>query len=136
MHHAPHIVVRHHPAVPGLLTAFGAVTLIAGLTLMTSVAGAGATGFILSGIISLTIGILQFAKPYCVYEPAAGALRLIDVFGYKDKIHGTPAGEHLYSNGRNLIRVTPDGRHLPVKTWPGHPEDLPRLFAALPYHPA
>ncbi|MBO3731343.1 hypothetical protein [Glycomyces niveus] len=47
-----------------------------------------------------------------------------------------PVGGHRYGNGRNLIRVTADGRRLPVKTWPGHIEDRPRPFAALPCRPA
>lgn len=137
MHPAPHpIAVRYNPVVPGLITAMGALTLIGGITLMSGIVGAGAIGFLLSGLISLLIGILQFTKPYCVYEPATGTLRLIDLFGYKDKIHGAPAGEHLYFNGRNLIRVTPQGAHLPVKTWTGQTEDLTRLFAVLPYYPA
>jgi hypothetical protein len=137
MYPAPYaITVRHNPAVPGIMTALGALTLISALTLLSGPFGAGAIGFLISGIISLTIGILQFAKPYCVYEPATGALRMIDLFGYKDKIHGTPVGEHLYFNGRNLIRVLPHGAQTPVKTWPGHAADLPHLYAAVPYYPA
>jgi hypothetical protein len=133
---APLIKVRHRPAVPAAMTALGALTLVGAITLMTGPAGIGAAGFLVAAVISLTIGTLQFAKPHCVFEPATGALRLIDVFGYRDKVLGAPAGEHLFFNGRNLIRVLPDGARVPVKTWPGHPADLRRLSAAVPRHHA
>ncbi|GAA2157027.1 MULTISPECIES: hypothetical protein [Glycomyces] len=133
---APLIKVRHRPAVPAVMTALGALTLVGAITLMTGPAGTGAVGFLLAAVISLTIGALQFAKPYCVFEPATGTLRLIDLFGHRDKVLGAPAGELLFFNGRNLIRVLPDGASAPVKTWPGHPADLRRLSAALPGHHA
>lgn len=138
MHPAPHVItVRHNPAVAGLISALGAVVLIGGLAFMSGPTGViGTIGLVFSGAVSLTMGILQFAKPYCVFEPASGTLRFIDVFGYKDKVRGAPVGERLYYNGRNIICVLPDGARRAVKTWPGHAADLPRLYASVPHHPA
>lgn len=92
----------------------------------------GGIGFLVFGALQALMGILEFVKPYFVYDPANDELRMIDIFGIKDRVYGGPVGERIYFNDRDLMRVLPNGARVAVKTWPARKEDMARVIAALP----
>lgn len=130
--HDHRVKVRYKPVAPSVVVFGGLLVFGGGITLVFGLGNPGAIGFLFAGTLFITLGALQFAKPYCVFDPATGELRLVDVFGFKHRVYGAPAGERLYAYGRDIIRVLPDGSHVPVRTAPGRKADFARVLALLP----
>jgi hypothetical protein len=128
------IKVRHKPFLPSVVVVCGLLVIVGGTVLVFGLSNPASIGFLFSGALFVALGGLQLAKPYCVYDPSTGELRMVDVFGFKDRVYGAPTGERLYFNGRNIIRALPNGAQVPVKTWPGNRTDLAHVIALLPQY--
>ncbi|MFB9659540.1 hypothetical protein ACFQS3_07185 [Glycomyces mayteni] len=126
------VTVRYKPVAPSVVVFGGLLVFGGGITLVFGLGNPGALGFLFAGAVFIVMGALQFAKPYCVFDPAIGELRMNDLFGFKDRVYGAPAGERLYAYGRDIIRVLPDGAHVTVRTGPGRKADFARVIALLP----
>jgi hypothetical protein len=129
------IEVRHKPFLPSVVVCCGLLVITGGIILVFGLSNPASIGFLFSGALFVALGGLQLARPYCVYDPATGELRMVDVFGFRDRVYGAPVGEHVYFNGRNVVRALPDGAQVIVKTWPGRRADLAQVVALLPSHP-
>ncbi|MEU6250024.1 hypothetical protein [Glycomyces sp. NPDC047010] len=130
--HDHRVQVRYKPFGPSVVVFGGLLVMGGGGALGFGLDNAGGFGFMLAGAIFVALGTLQLIKPYSVFDPATGELRIIDPFGFKDRIYGAPAGEHLYTHGRDIIRVLPNGAHVTVRTGPGRKADFARVIAQLP----
>ncbi|RRS01935.1 hypothetical protein [Glycomyces terrestris] len=129
------VQVRRRPVFPAIVVGSSVFTAAGGAALVFGLGNPGGIGFLVFSALTALIGVLEFAKPYCVYDPARGELRFPDLFGVKDRVHGAPAGEHLYFDGRTVVRALPNGARIAVKTWPGRAEDVARMTALMPRHP-
>ncbi|MEU5870203.1 hypothetical protein AB0A73_01425 [Glycomyces sp. NPDC047369] len=130
--HDGKVQVRYRPVAPSVVVFGGLLVMGGGVTLVFGLGNPGAVGFLFAGAVFIVMGALQFAKPYCVFDPASGELRMVDIFGFKHRVYGAPAGERLYAYGRDIIRVFPDGAHVTVRTGPGRKADFARVLALLP----
>ncbi|PRY62248.1 hypothetical protein [Glycomyces artemisiae] len=130
--HDHRVQVRYKPVAPSVVVFGGLLVMGGGVTLVFGLGNPGAIGFLFAGAFFITLGVFQFIKPYCVFDPASGELRIINILGFKNSVYGAPAGERLYAYGREIIRVLPDGAHATVRTGPGRKADFDRVLALLP----
>ncbi|SDL20584.1 hypothetical protein SAMN05216298_3051 [Glycomyces sambucus] len=130
----PHVVVVRRKWFGSTLVALcGALVVSGGVVLAFGLDNYGGYGFVVSGAIFIATGIAQLARPFMLFDPAASELRLVNLPGFRDRVLGAPAGERLYFDGRSVMRVLPDGSHVPAPTWPARRADLARVIALLPH---
>jgi hypothetical protein len=138
MHSGPQqsrIAVRRRPVFPSIVVG-GALLMMAGGAILTfGLDNVGGIGFLFLGAFQIVLGALEFVKPYLAYDPSNNELRMLDLFGVKDRVYGGPVGERVYFNGRDVVRALPNGDQIAVKAWPGRKADMARVIAALPQQP-
>lgn len=89
------------------------------------------------GGVLIALGAAALRKPYCSYDPDAGALYLHPpLFGSPRPI-GEPRGERLFLDGTRIIREFPGGKRRDINlSMAANEEDLARLKQAMPQGPA
>ncbi|MQM24448.1 hypothetical protein [Glycomyces albidus] len=132
----PHLIaVRRRAFSPSVVFACGLLVITGGSFLTFGLDNVGGIGFLVFGALQAIMGVLEFTRPYFVYDPATDELRMIDIFGIKDRVYGGPVGERIYFNDGDLMRALPNGVQVAVKTWPARKDDLAIVIAALPRYP-
>jgi len=130
-----YLKIRYARGASVLMTIMGAVLLVcAALSLLMPfipvLVPIGVTGLALLGG-----GLGSFFRHRYRYDPATGGLTVFMAFGPGSRGLGGPKGEHLYFDGRHIIRVLPDGGRHRVSTVGANRQDIARLVAALPTEP-
>jgi hypothetical protein len=125
------IEIRYSTAYSVTITCLGGVLLASGFLNLMSGTGAW-IAFVIAGVLWTIIGVSSFTKSYASFNPANGALTVNALIGSLSRVHGTPKGEQLVSDGRSVFRVAQDGRRRRVAMMGTDSTSRASLIAVLP----
>jgi hypothetical protein len=131
------IEVRYKSGYATFQIVIGAVICLLGICLALLPGTGYAIAMLFPGAVLVTLGTAALSKPYCSFDPDAGALYLHPpLFGSPRPI-GEPRGERLYVDGTRIIRELPNGKRREVKlSMTANEGDLARMRQAMPEGPA
>lgn len=131
------IEVRYKSGYAVIQIVVGTVIGLLGICLALMPGTGYAISMLFPGAAFIALGAAARRRPYCSFDPGAGALYLHPpLFGSPRPI-GEPRGERLFVDGTRIIRELPSGKQREVNLSMAADEgDLARLKQAMPQGPA
>ncbi|WP_460499130.1 hypothetical protein [Glycomyces tarimensis] len=105
-----------------LMTASGLIVLLRG----------GLPIWIIIGPLILATGITALAKPFMTYDIGQASLYVRGPFGNTVRTFGAVKGERIVLNGKDIVRLLPDGRQKKLSVISANLDDVGRLMRYLP----